>query len=151
MLASGPGEGAIHDRQLAVAQDTVYQSPPLIVLPVLRSVYDDLGIEVKLYDPNTGEVGNRSFSKMYRLAGQPISKYVGCGNSAAGSAADNYRITMSIVSHVIPVGGGSRIETALTATADDVASSKGHLACETLGQLETRIHDELARKLKAAQ
>lgn len=151
VLASGPGEGALRDRQLAVKENVVYPSPPLVILPVLRSVYDDLGIEVRLYDPSTGEVGNRSFSKMYRLAGMPMSRFVGCGNNAAGSAADNYRITMNIVSRVIAVPDGSRIETSLTATADDIGSSKGQIACESLGQLETRIHDELAKKLKAAQ
>lgn len=150
VLATGP-EGAVRDRQNAVTQDVIYPSPPALLLPVVRSVYEDLGIDVKLFDPRTGEVGNRNFSKSYRLAGVPLSKYVGCGSNAAGSAADNYRIKMNIVSRITSAGEGSRMETLLSATADDVGSSKGQLACETLGALETRINEAVAAKLKTAQ
>jgi hypothetical protein len=114
-------------------------TPPAALMSGLKAAYAELGIEVKLWNPETGEVGNRNFTKMYRLAGKPISEYLGCGTTATGQAADNYRITMSLVSRVTPNGSGSTVETALTAYAEDISSSKGTLACLTLGTLEQRL------------
>lgn len=119
---------------------TTLNSPPDATLAALSAAYADLGIEVKLWNPPAGEVGNKNFSKMYRLGGAPLSSYVGCGTITTGQAADNYRVTMSLVSHVTPSGSGSRVETQLTAYAEDIGSSKGTLACLTLGTLEERIH-----------
>jgi hypothetical protein len=48
---------------------------------------------------------------------------------------------MSLVSRVTPAAGGSRVDTQLTAYAEDIGSSKGTLACLTLGTLEARLHD----------
>jgi hypothetical protein len=48
---------------------------------------------------------------------------------------------MSLVSHVTPAAGGSRVDTQLTAYAEDIGSSKGTLACLALGTLEARLHD----------
>lgn len=118
---------------------TTVNTPAAAMLPALSAAYGDLGIEVKLWNPQTGEVGNRNFTKMFRLAGRPISDYVGCGTTTTGQAADNYRITMSLVSRVTPNGSGSTVETKLTAYAEDINSSKGTLACMTLGTLEQRL------------
>lgn len=115
-------------------------APPDVALAALSAAYSDLGIEVKLWNPPTGEVGNKNFSKMYRLGGKPLSAYVGCGTITTGEAADSYRVTMSLVSHVTPNGSGSKVETQLTAYAEDIGSSKGTLSCLTLGTLEERIH-----------
>jgi hypothetical protein len=115
------------------------------MLGALNLAYGDLGIEIKLWNPQTGEVGNKNFSKMYRLAGKPLSEYVGCGTITTGQAADSYRVTMSVVSHVTPNGSGSRVETQLTAYAEDIGSGKGTLACLTLGTLEERIHQFAAK------
>jgi hypothetical protein len=125
---------------------TTVSTPPAAMLAALSAAYRDLGIEVKLWNPPAGEVGNRNFAKMYRMAGAPLSAYVGCGVTTTGAAADNYRVSMSLVSHVTPNGtGGSTVETRLTAYAEDISSSKGTLACMTLGTLEARVQ-ELALK-----
>lgn len=123
---------------------TTVKASPAAMLSALRTAYGDLGIEVKLWNPETGEVGNRNFTKMFRLAGRPISDYLGCGTTTTGQAADNYRITMSLVSIVTPNGTGSTVQTKLTGYAEDISSSKGTLACLTLGTLEQRLQ-ELAR------
>ena len=123
-----------------VSADSLVNASPDTTFAALVAAYQDLGIEVKLLLPRAREVGNRRFSKMYELAGVRLSKYVGCGLSETGQAADNYRITMSIVSRVTPSGAGSRIDTQLTAYAEDLSSSKGAISCTTLGGLEERIH-----------
>ena len=129
------------------SDNAIIEAPPAATLAALNSAYADLGIEVKLLNPQTGEVGNRNFTKMYRLAGKPLSEYLGCGTTTTGQAADNYRVTMSLVSHVTPAGTVSRVDTQLTAYAEDLGSSKGTLSCLTLGTLEARLHDLAIRHL----
>jgi hypothetical protein len=123
------------------------EAPPAAALAALNSAYADLGIEVKLWNPQTGEVGNRNFTKMYRLGRKPLSDYVGCGTITTGQAADNYRVTMSLVSHVTPAASSSRVVTQLTAYAEDIGSSKGTLSCLTRGTLEARLHDLAVKHL----
>jgi hypothetical protein len=129
------------------SDQTIIEASPAATLAALNSAYADLGIEVKLWNPQTGEVGNKNFTKMYRLGGKPLSDYVGCGTITTGQAADNYRVTMSLVSHVTPAASNSRVETQLTAYAEDIGSSKGTLSCLTLGTLEARLHDLAVRHL----
>jgi hypothetical protein len=131
--------------RVPVTNATTVNASPAATLAALAAAYSDLEIEVKLRDSRTGEVGNRNFAKMYRLAGHPLSAFVGCGWTTVGPAADNYRVTMSLVSRVTPNGSGSNVETRLTAYAEDISSSKGTVACETRGTLEMRLH-ELAIK-----
>jgi hypothetical protein len=115
------------------------------ILAALNAAYGDLGIEIKLWDPPHGQVGNRSFTKMFRLAGAPLSQYLACGLTSSGDAADSYRITMSLVSQVEPAAGGSTVVTTLSAYAEDLASSKGTISCGTRGILEDKVL-ELAMK-----
>jgi hypothetical protein len=140
--------GAIRTHDAPMLGEAVMNAPVPATLAALDSAYADLGIEVKLWNPPTGEVGNRKFSKMYRLAGKPLSDYLGCGTITTGQAADSYRVTMSLVSHVTSIaGGGSVVDTQLTAYAEDIGSSKGTLSCLTLGTLEGRLHDLATRHL----
>jgi hypothetical protein len=129
------------------SSDSTIDAPPDSAFAALMAAYQDLGIDVKLLNPQTREIGNRRFAKIYDLAGMRMSKYVGCGSTETGPAADNYRITMSIVSRVSPSGTGSRIDTQMTAYAEDLGSSKGAISCTTLGVLEQRIHAQAVKHL----
>ena len=144
IATSNTGERQADETRTNATASTV-STPPAAMLDALNAAYTDLGIEVKLWNPPAGEVGNRNFTKMFRLAGAPLSAYVGCGVTTTGAAADNYRVTMSLVSHVTPNGAGSTVESRLTAYAEDISSSKGTIACMTLGTLEARVQ-ELALK-----
>ena len=139
------GAGVRQTDNSITSDATTVKTPPAAMFAALAAAYADLGIEVKLSNSQTGEIGNRNFSKMYRMAGAPVSEFVGCGQMTTGEAADNYRVTMSLVSHVMPNGSGSIVRTELTAYAEDISSSKGTLACLTRGTLEVRLQ-ELALK-----
>jgi hypothetical protein len=149
-----------HDRVIATGVDAVLhaherdlQGPvpvaatPDKMLAALNAAYADLGIEVKLWDPPHGEVGNKNFTKMYRLAGASLSNYLGCGTTTNGDAADTYRVTLSLVSHVAPAASGSTVLTTLSAFAEDLASSKGAISCETRGTLEDKVLQYAVRHL----
>jgi hypothetical protein len=149
-----------HDRVIATAGDAVLhaherdqqgpvpvEAPPDKVMAALNAAYADLGIEVKLWDPPHGQIGNRSFTKMYRLAGASLSQYLSCGLTTNGDAADTYRVTLSIVSQVTRATGGSTVLTSVSAFAEDLASSKGTITCETRGTLEDKVLQYALRHL----
>jgi hypothetical protein len=146
VIATG-SDGSLRTYDGPRSDQAIIEAPPAAVLAALNLAYADLGIEVKHLNPQAGEVGNKNFTKMYRLGGKPLSEYVGCGITTTGQAADNYRVTMSLVSHVTPAGTVSRVVTQLTAYAEDLASSKGTMSCLSLGTLEGRLHDLAVRHL----
>lgn len=131
----------------SIASDSIIAASPDSTFTALQAAYQDLGIEIKMMDQAARAIGNRRFTKMYEIGGVRLSKYVGCGSSETGPTADSYRITMSIISHVTPTADGSRVDTQLTATAQDPGTSKGALSCTSLGGLEQRIHGLTARHL----
>jgi hypothetical protein len=139
VIATTAGDAVLKTRELNQQGPVAVPAPPGKMLAALSAAYADLGIEVKLWDPPHGQVGNRNFTKMYRMGGQPLSDYLGCGVTTTGEAADNYRLTLSLVSQVAPSGGGSTVVSTLTGYAEDLASSKGTISCGTRGILEGKL------------
>lgn len=127
--------------------ETVHlKSAPAVTLDALRTAYTELGVDVGLFDPSTGQVGNKNFVKMHKLAGVPLSQYFGCGDTMTGPAADDYSVTMSLVSRVSPEGTGSRVDTQVQARAQNITSSSGSVRCETKGEFEAKLNTLLAQK-----
>jgi hypothetical protein len=128
------------------AQQTVHvNARPDSVFAVLPVVYSQLGVNIKLSDPSTGEIGNRDFNKYYRLGGVTLDQYVGCGMTSTGPGANSYRVTMSLVSLVTRDATGSTVTTRLDAHAEDPSSSKGRISCLTTGALEERVNQMLIK------
>jgi hypothetical protein len=125
---------------------TNLSASPAAAMAAASAAYNELGVEVKLYDPRSGVIGNRRFSLYHRFAGVPMSTYLGCGMTASGPGADNYRITMSLVTTILPSGSGSTVQTALEAKGEDPSSSQGLSSCLTTGLLEQRINALIATK-----
>jgi hypothetical protein len=124
----------------AVSRSVAVKASPDKVLAALKAAYADLGIEVKLYDPPHGQIGNRNFTRTRRLAGEPLSNYVGCGATLTGEAADSYRVTMELISQVTPENEGSRLQTWLTAAGQDLAASGDKVSCLSKGTLEAKVN-----------
>ncbi|MGH7603804.1 MAG: hypothetical protein ACRENK_07385 [Gemmatimonadaceae bacterium] len=133
--------GVVRQYENNSTRTAVVHAAPDRMLAALKAAYAGLGIETKLWDPSNGQVGNREFVRTRRMAGAAMSQYVSCGTTLTGEAADSYRITISLVSQVSPVADSSRIDTQLVARADDMASNKGTITCQTLGTLEGKLYD----------
>ena len=132
--------GALLSRDVA-AVSVLIKAPPDKVLVALLSAYSDLGIDVELYDRTVGQAGNRNFSSVHRLAGEPISKFLGCGQTLMGETADKYRVTMSLVSQVTTRGADTNLDTWLTASARDLGSSSTSASCVSTGALENKLNE----------
>jgi hypothetical protein len=113
----------------------------------LIAAYAKLGIPAELVNPSTGLVAVTERRVSNTLAGEPLSRFLSCGETMTGARANQDRVVLSIVSYAKPVGmSGSRIETRVVATAIDVTGTGGRQPCTTTGELEGRLH----RMVKAA-
>ena len=128
-------------------EDLLVDAPRVKVLNALKAAYTELGIEMKYSNPVTGELGNLNFVKMHSIAGTPLSNYLNCGQTAMGLVANDYRVTMSMVSMVVAEGTGSRVQTRLQAHATDAGTSTEPRDCQSLGSLEARLHQIVKTKL----
>ena len=148
VLVSGDGGiGTIHSYKDPGVTVATFKSPRTVVVPILKAAYEELAIPVKVADPTTGQVGNNFFIKTFRLGKQPLSHYLICGDNSAGPVADNYKITMSVLSVVSANGSGSSVNTIVQARADSEAGSSGSIQCQTTGYLEDDLHRVLLRRL----
>ena len=140
----------IHSHEDVPITAVTVKAKPQAVLPVLRGSYEELGIKVQVFDSagaSGGQVGNKYFIKSYKLGDTPLSRYLDCGNTITGPAADNYKVTMSILSMVSPNAAGSSVQTHVSARADDVATGGGSLSCRSIGTLEAALHRVMIRRL----
>jgi hypothetical protein len=148
VLVSGDGTlGTLHSYQDPGVTVAKYKSARTVVVPVLKDAYEELGIPVKVADPVSGQVGNNFFVKHWKLGDQLLSHYLLCGNTSTGPAADNYKITMSVLSVVSADSTGSKVNTIVQARADDTAGSSGSVQCQTTGYLEADLNRILLRRL----
>jgi len=166
--ASSPSPGSVgvsmpSERTVAVDDQNTYRTTvmanakvPIAASPArtfeaVKAVYGELGIPPGTNDPATGRFGNLDFWKSRRLADQPISTYLNCGESFTGPAANNYRIYISLLSIVRPDGkGASELETAFHAQAQNMeGTSSDRITCGSTGRLEERIRKGVLLKLGA--
>jgi hypothetical protein len=142
VIAASSDEGTLRSYDAATFQTATSSASRDSVIQALQATYSNLGIEVTLLDPQTGDIGNPKFSRVARLGDVPLSRYVSCGTTATGYAADSYRVTMSLVSRVTANAspGGSSVRTQLDAYAQDLGTGNGRVSCSTTGALETRIN-----------
>jgi hypothetical protein len=128
----------------------VVKATPDKVWPALLKAYAALGVTIEILDRPTGRVGNARFQKMHRFAGQPLSKFLNCGNTFSGPAADSYRMTLGVLSTMRTVSDGTEIETQFSAEGQNIeGASHDPVSCASTGALEERLKEILDDYLRA--
>jgi hypothetical protein len=143
VLVSGTAQPTYVSTEAPVGASVTTAFSPDTAMVMLEAAYGQVGIPITVRDPATGRVGNTRFLVRRVLLREPMSRFVSCGQTMTTNHADTDEINMSIVSTVrAAAGGGSSVETLLTATARDRASGNvgDMLPCTTRGTLEARIH-----------
>jgi hypothetical protein len=149
------------ERTVAVDDNNVYRTTvlpnakvpvpaaPNRVFEAVKAVYEELGVPPGTNDPATGRFGNVDFWKQRRFGNEALSTYLHCGDSFTGPVANSYRVYISLISIVRPDGkGGSEVETAFTAQAQNMEGSAGdRIACGTSGRLEERMRRSILLKI----
>ena len=97
-------------------------APPAVVWGAAKKVYAALGIPVTVENPAAHQLGNANFYASRQLAGQPMTKFVDCGNGMTGQKAATYRIYMSLLTTIESDGGsGTRVNTTFIPMGQDVS------------------------------
>jgi len=118
----------------------------------LPGVYDALGIVGAGADEEAKVFGIVDF-RPRRLDGRALSTYVNCGMGiTAIPKADEYDVTMSVLTHVKPGAEGETVlATSVLASAKPRIESGNAVYCDSQGALEARIAALVLRTLDGAR
>jgi hypothetical protein len=128
------------------AETAMIAAPPATVWNAAKKVYASLGIPVTVDNPAAHQLGNANFFASRQFAGQPMTKFVDCGNGMTGQKAATYRIYMSLLTTVESDGGsGTRVLTTFVPMGQDVTEgSTDRISCGSKGALEQMVLQEIA-------
>lgn len=137
-------EGTVFGERPSASATTIAASVPT-VWRAAQTVLADFEIPVTLANPATHQIGNPSFYKTRRLAGQPMETLVNCGTSMAGPKAASYRIYISFLVDVrIDSAGGTRVQATFIPVGQDLSGdSSDRISCGTTGKFEALFLDHV--------
>ena len=120
----------------------VVPGTPMEVFGKAQQVYKDLKIKTNMVDSSAGMMGNSGFVHTGSFAGRRMSAWIRCGEGITGPHADNWRVSLAVLSAVEPVTKDStKIRTLVVASARNMAEgSSTTMMCTTSGQLEEAIN-----------
>lgn len=128
------------------AESATIAAPPAVVWTAAKKVYASLGIPLAVDNPAAHQLGNQNFYASRQFAGQPMTKFVDCGNGMTGQKAATYRIYMSLLTTIESDGGsGARVHTTFVPMGQDVTEgSTDRIACGSKGTLEQLVLEQIA-------
>ncbi len=135
-----------HDRQeggrlVAAPVDSVWR--------VLAEVYDRMGIPVARSDRGRSEFGHPGY-RARRIEGKRLSRYLNCGRSISGPLADQYSVTLSVLTRLTAAEGGTMVVTTVDGAAKSrESSSGGAVPCRSqASKLELRLVELIVEVLE---
>ena len=105
---------------------------------VLAEVYDRLEIPVTVSDPGQWTFGNPGY-RAHRIEGGRLSLYLDCGRGMAAPYADQYSVTLLVLTRLTEAEGGTMVVTTVDASAKPRAVSGDEVPCASKGRLELRL------------
>jgi hypothetical protein len=125
-----------------------YTAPPAMVWTAIRKVLLDFEIPVTLENPTSHQIGNPSFYKTHRLAGESIEGFIDCGMGMVGPKAASYRIYMSLLTTVTSDGKTTTAQTMLVPVGQDMSGGAAdRISCTTNGKFERLMLDHVKSAL----
>ena len=118
------------------------------VWKALPMVYDSLSIPLTIMDAPTRVIGNEGFKVRRRLGKTPLSKYLECGRSQMDANADEYEITMSVITRLAVVDSQqTKVTTTVEASAKGLQFAGQASSCTSRGALEAQLQQLLMNAL----
>jgi hypothetical protein len=115
--------------------------------------HEEFGIARNTESRASGEVGNTALVARRNFANERMSLAVDCGKGMTGSYADQYRLTLAVVTWVSPFGAAKDSATVHTALVGGGRATDGSTAwplqCASLGRFEKRLADRVKELVKA--
>ena len=128
---------------------TTIEAPIDQVWPVMKSVFDSLGIPVTTLNAAQHVIGNSSFRARRRLGKTPMIQLIDCGNFQGGPSAETYDINFNITTQLVPLDARSTtLATLVQALGNPPSFSGNPVKCGSSGKLESNIVDEVRRRLR---
>ena len=117
---------------------SMLDAPPATVWLAVKKVYADLDIPVTVENPAARQLGNQNFIKSRKMGGDAMTAWVDCGSGMTGAKASTYRMSMSLLTDVIPDGkGGTKLQTTFIPMGQDIEQgSSDRIACASTGRFE---------------
>lgn len=132
-------EAGVGVRTLDVAAATVWS--------VVGGVYAQMEIPVEESDPRLMQLGTLGYAAR-RIEGDRMNTFVDCGANLAGPMANQYDITLSVVTRLTSKGPEStEILTMVDAYGRPRAVSGNPIHCQSRGVLEQRVAQRIAEAL----
>jgi hypothetical protein len=118
------------------------------VWEVIPAIYEALGIPVTTILTDAREVGNSGLKVRRRLGAVPMQRYLECGGTAGAPNAETYEIQLSVMTRLHDAGEGrTAVVTRIEASGRNPFGGQ-HVACGTTGNLERKMLEMLAERLK---
>lgn len=148
---TGTGETSIQLETSNTIQkrSTPIAAPAKTLWGVLPGAYQDLALDLAVYDSTLMVIGNPGLQvQRGRLGETRVSRYLNCGTDPMGSAlADRYNVRISVVSRVREQGGASVLETEVSGDAAQRAVSAVAVSCASTGVLEEAVANAAKMRL----
>ncbi len=111
------------------------------VFAAVRSAFETLRIRPDYVDSLAGHFGVLKLRASTKLGGERLSLFFNCGRGMAGDNADQWRLSIALVTFLRPSGvSNTEFGSGLAAQAQDMSGvSKDQVTCGSTGELETRI------------
>ncbi len=123
------------------------EMPAETVWGVVGGVYAQMEIPVEQADPRAMQIGTQGYSAR-RIERDRMNTFVDCGADLAGPLANQYDITLAVVTRLTAKGPEStEIVTMVDAYGRPRAVSGNPLHCQSRGELEKRIAQRIAEAL----
>ena len=146
-IASGAGTQSLRIRQDDPSNQRVLELPLDAVWRVLPAVYDSLGVSITTVNPSMRVIGAEGAKVRRSLKGVPLSRYFDCGTTQIGANADEYEITLTLLTQARAASPTTtRVEVTTMATARPVARRQDPQNCTNLGTLDARLYEMLQRE-----
>ena len=118
--------------------------PAAVAFGRLRAIYSDLKVPLAIDDSVTGTLGTLRLIRVRTLGGRAMSNYLNCGGDVSGPLANTGKVTLALVTMVLPAGDSIAIRTALIAAAQSLeGSARDPVSCYTSGKLEQEIFKQV--------
>jgi len=150
-VAAQPGRGVVArlpDVRDPIRLDTLglplgVGAAPAATFAALEQVHTEFGIVRTISDRARGEMGNLALPVRREFAGERVSRALDCGRGLGGEYADQYRLTVALLTWVTAVPGhpdSSLVHTALVGGGRVVDGTRAWpMQCNSLGHLEARL------------
>ena len=143
LAGSHETDPSILDREV-LHVDTVALPPQRAWVELVRA-WSTLRLPVNGADEANYRIGGSTLP-LGPIEGNRPSTWLDCGHGLSDAYADQYQVTFSMATRVVPLDSGSTIQSIIRATAKPRDVSTDSFRCTSLGTLEKRIAEMIRQR-----